>query len=124
MALITAEDVRAVYETDRDATAIEPFIAIAAAFTDSRLADKGLSAGALKEVQRYLAAHFMYVTDTGVHGTLRVGDVAERFTKSEKNPGLNDSRFGVTAVLMDTSGTLAELARPRPTAELRLISPC
>lgn len=122
MPLATAEDVAAVYETDRDATAIEPFLAVAAAFTDEHLAGKGLSNTTLKEVQRYLAAHFLFVTDTGVHETLAIEDVRERFTKSEKNPGLFDSRWGRTAVMIDPSGTLSELARPKPTAELRLVT--
>lgn len=122
MPLATAEDVAAVYETDRDATAIEPFIAIAGAFTDAYLVGKGLSDAVVKEVQRYLAAHFMFVTDAGMHETLSIADVRERFTKAEKYPGLFDSRWGRTAVMMDPSGTLAELARPKPVAELRLVT--
>lgn len=122
MPLATAEDVAAVYETDRDATALEPFVAIAATFTDQYLAGKGLSDAVLKEVQRYLAAHFLFVTDAGVHETLAIEDIRERFTKSEKTPGLFDSRWGRTAVMLDPSGTLSELARPKPTAELRLVT--
>lgn len=123
-ALITADDVAAVYETDRDATELEPFVAIAEAFTTQFLAGKGLSDAVLKEVQRYVAAHFLFVTETGVHEVLRIADVSERFTKSEKNPGLMDSRFGRMAVTLDPSGTLSELARPRPAAELRLVKSC
>lgn len=122
MPLVTAEDVAAVYETDRDHTAIAPFIAIAAAFTDQHLAGKGLTDATLKEIQRYLAGHFLFVSDTGVHESLAIEDVRERFTKSEKSPGLFDSRWGRTAVMIDPSGTLSELARPRPTAELRLLT--
>lgn len=122
MPLITAADVLSVYETDRDDEALQPFLELAATFTDVHLAGKGLPSAALKEVQRFLAGHFMFVTDTGVHETLRVEDVAERFTKSDRNPGLMDSRWGRTAVLFDTSGTLADLARQQPHAELQLVS--
>lgn len=119
--MLTTADVKAVYDTDRDDDALLPFIAVAQAFSDDRLASKGLSAAILKEVQRYLAAHFLYVTDTGVHDALRVGDVQERFTKSDKYPGLLDSRWGRMAVTLDPSGTLAAMTRPEPPALLRLI---
>lgn len=120
--LIEASDVLAVYETDRDATALQPFLEAADAFCEV-LGGKGLPSASLKEVQRYVAAHLLYVTDAGVHETLRVGDVAERFTKSDRTPGLMDSRFGRMAVTFDTSGTLATLSHQQPLAEIELISP-
>lgn len=124
MALATADDVSVVYETDRDASAIEPFVAIAEAFITERLGGKGLSATTMRDLVRYYAAHLMFVTDAGVHDTLSLGDVRERFTKSEKHPGLFDSRFGRMVVMLDPTGTLAEVAHPKPTAELRLIPGC
>lgn len=121
MLLITGADVRAVYETDRDDDAIQPFLAVTQAFTDDRLTGK-LSAGILKEVQRYYAAHLLFVTDTGVHDSLRTEDVSERFTGFDKAPGLLDSRWGRTAVSLDSSGTLAAMSTLRAPAELRLVS--
>lgn len=122
MALITAAELVAVYETDRDDTALQPFITAAAAMTTARLTGKGLSDEALKQVQLYLAAHFVFVTETGVHETLRVEDVSERFTSNGKQPGLLDSRWGRMAVLLDSSGTLAALTRLQPAAEIRFVS--
>lgn len=122
--LITAADVLAVYDTDRDETKLTPFLQATEAFTDAHLAGKGLAASVLREVQRYYAAHLLFVTEAGVHETLRDGDISERFTKSERNPGLLDSRWGRMAVTFDTSGTLAALAHPQQQAELRLIGSC
>lgn len=124
MLLITAADVRAVYDTDRDDDALQPFLDVALAFSDANLADKGLATAVLKEIQRYLAAHFVSVTDMGVHETIRTEDISERFTKSEKRPGLLDSRFGRMAVLLDTSRTLDGLTRTEGAAELRIIPAC
>lgn len=122
MALITAAELATVYETDRDDTALQPFITAAATVTTARLADKGLSDDTLKQVQLYLAAHFCFVTDAGPHETLRVEDVSERFTQHAKNPGLLDSRWGRMAVMLDPSGTLAAMTRLQPPAELRFVS--
>lgn len=121
MLLVTADDVRAVYETDRDDIAIQPFLDAAVAFVDDRLKGKGLSTGILKELQRYMAAHLMFVTDAGVHDSLRVEDVSERFTRNPFQPGLLDSRWGRTAVSLDSSGTFAALTRAEPPAQLRII---
>lgn len=123
MALITAADVKAVYATERGDDELKPFIAIAETYSTDLLAGK-LSDPMLKLVQQYLAAHFLYVSDAGIHASLRVEDVQERFTKSEKHPGLLDSRYGAMAVSFDTSGTLAAAARPQQTAELRLFTGC
>lgn len=119
---ITARDVLAVYETDRGEDALRPFLDATEAFTDAHLAGKGLSNSTMREVQRYYAAHLLFVTEAGVHETLRVGDVAERFTKNDRNPGLLSSRWGTMAVTFDTSGTLAALSRQEPQAQVRLLS--
>lgn len=118
--LITAADVLAVYDTDRDEDAVQPFMDAALALTDGRIAAGTLSDATLKEVQRQLAAHFMFVTDAGVHDNLRIDGVSETFTKS-KQPGLLDSRWGRMAVALDYSGTLAALSRLTPSAQVRLI---
>jgi hypothetical protein len=120
MLLITGADVRSVYETDRDDEELQPFLAVTQAFTDDRLAGK-LSNAVLREVQRYLAAHFLFVTDTGVHDSLRVEDVSEHFTGYDRQPGLLDSRWGRMSVALDSSGTLSSLSRLGAPAELRII---
>jgi len=120
--LITARDVLAVYDTDRGEDTLQPFLDATEAFTDARLAGKGLADATLREVQRYYAAHLLFVTEAGVHETLRIEDVSERFTKADRTPGLMDSRWGRTAVTFDTSGTLAALARQEPLADIRLLS--
>lgn len=122
MLLITAADVAGVYETDRDDVALKPFLDATGAFTSARLSGKGLDAATMKQVQLYLAAHFLFVTDAGPHEALRVEDVSERFTKHDREPGLLDSRWGRMAVLLDTSGTLAAMTRLQPAAEVRFIS--
>ena len=118
-ALIVADDIRAVYSTDLGDPALQPFIDIAVALTDAQLV---LPSALLKEVQRYLAAHFLFVKETGVHASLRTEDVSETFTASRKNPGLADSRWGATAMMLDTSGVLTALSKDMLPAELQLVS--
>lgn len=121
--LVTAADVKAIYETDRDDVAVQPFLDAADALASAQLTGKGLTNATLKQVQCYLAAHFLFVTDTGVHEALRVEDVSERFTDNWRRPGLLDSRWGRMAVALDSSGTLAGMTRMEPPARLRVISP-
>jgi len=121
MLLINADDVRAVYPTDRDDAAMAPFLAAAGALYDERLGGKGLSSAIAKEVQRYFAGHLLFVADAGLHESIRVEDVSETFTKNRKQPGLMDSRWGAMAIAFDSTGTLAGMASLRPLAMLKLV---
>lgn len=122
-ALIDADDVRDVYRTTRDDAAIQPFIDVAVALSDARLASQGLTEPVLKEVQRYLAAHLLFITDTGIHESLRTEDVSERFTGGVRGDyGFQSSRWGQMALTLDSSGTLAALGKNNLPAELRLVS--
>lgn len=122
--LITAADVLGIYDTDRDETSLAPILDVTEAFVAARPALVALPNATRKDVERYVAAHVLFVTDAGMYESLRVEDVSERFTKNEKNPGLLDSRWGRMAVMLDTSGTLRSETKIQPKADIRLMSSC
>ncbi|HZR80355.1 MAG TPA: hypothetical protein VFD92_04585 [Candidatus Binatia bacterium] len=125
MLLITGADVRAIHDTGRDDAALAPFLAVTDAFDDAYLASAGLTNAVRKQVQAFLTLHWTYVADVGVHSSLRVDDVTETFTSSKKEPGLRDSNFGRTAILLDSSGVLREVSDTRPKAEIEIFGrPC
>lgn len=101
-----------------------------AAFTDMAdlivaedLAGQSLSVERLDQIALYLAAHF--ATISIYHGGLshqRVSDSEERYQPvSEKLTGLATTKFGQSAISLDTSGTLSKLAGPSKRALFEVI---
>lgn len=106
---VTADDVRAIYSTALSDSQLEPFIDQSALIVSEELSGKGLSEGRLDLITKYLAAHFLVLTEE--NGGLRrskLGDADESYVApQDKVFGLNSTRFGQQAVGLDTSGTLA-----------------
>lgn len=99
-------DVKAIIDTDRDTT---PFIATAKLLTSEILSGSGLSSERIDAVTRYLAAHFVWLTESSGLISKEVGGAKEVYhTYAEKNTGLASSRYGQTALSLDTSGSLAK----------------
>lgn len=104
---VTQLDVTKIIDTDRDAT---PFIATADLLVDEILASSGLSAARLDAIKKYLAAHFIWITETASLAQKQVGSTHEVYrTFSDKSTGLQTSRYGQTALTLDTSGKLAAI---------------
>lgn len=120
--LVTDAEVKAVIPTDIDTT---PFIATAHLFIDENLASAELSADRLKQVELYLAAHFVAITvEKGSLIRKRVGEASETyggFVQGLLGRGLQSTRYGQTAINMDTSGVLASMSSSNPPAEFRVV---
>lgn len=106
---VTSNQVKAIIETSIVDTA--PFIAIAQNIADEELAGKGLSATRLDNVILYLSAHFVCLTEEkGGLRRSRLGESDESYkTPGDRETGFKSTRFGQTALMLDTSGTLAAL---------------
>ncbi len=63
MARITEAEVKEVIDTSITGSLVA-FIAAASSMVEDELGGKGLSATRLKEIERYLSAHFVSVRDT------------------------------------------------------------
>jgi len=103
---VTSTDVKAVIETEE--TDLSVFITAANNLTDRvAVADSGLAAATLFEIERWLSAHFAALYDRQ-ESKSDVGDTA--FTYGGKTAmGLDFTRFGQQAMLFDTTGTLRKL---------------
>lgn len=118
MVLVTDSEVKAVIDTKRDTT---PFIDTADLLITEDLAGKGLSAARLKQIELYLAAHFVAVTEERGNMTRhRKGDSEEQY-QMEIGSGLMLTRYGQQAINLDTSGTLRTLAKKGQDALFRVI---
>jgi len=107
MAVVDAQ-VKAIIDTSRDTTA---FISNATVFATEELVGKGLSNARFDLVILYLSAHFVCLTEEmgGIRRS-RMGESDESYkTPGDKDTGLKSTRYGQTAMMLDTSGTLAAL---------------
>lgn len=91
-----------------DIADITVFITAASMTIDDLLLNKGLTATQLKEIERWLSAHFLAMREEG--GGIerhKIGDTEADYAGLGKN--LRMTRFGVTALSLDTTGILAKL---------------
>lgn len=109
-----------------DNTDCTSFIEVANLIVNENLVGKGLSSERLTVIELYLAAHF-YVTSVERGGlTQRAIDGAKEIytsfaVKPAQTYGYAATRFGVQAVVLDTSGTLSKTAANPVKAEFKVL---
>lgn len=89
-------------------TDIDTFITTANLFVTNVLGDAGLSDALLEEIERYLTAHFLSVKDQRVKSEKI--DVLSFTYQGDTGMGLKATHYGQTAILLDSSGTLEDIA--------------
>jgi len=104
---VTDDEVFEIIETSL--TDIDVFINTANLMVTGYLTGKGLSDATMKEIEKYISAHILSLRDPR---TKSVGvDVLSESYQGQWGLGLNGTSYGQTAILLDTSGTLAMLAK-------------
>ncbi len=98
----------AVLDTSLDDDEVEPFINTANLVVTTYLATSGLDADLLKEIETYLAAHFVTLRDVQAKQE-RADGVAFTY-QGEWGSGLDSSSYGQTAQILDSTGILAQLS--------------
>ncbi len=76
----------------------------------------------LEKIELYLAAHFVALTSE--KGTLKfskVGDSSDAWDVTELGEGLRATRYGQTALVLDTSGILANKGSSKLKALFRIV---
>ena len=105
MALVTDDQVRSIINTSIED--LSAFITIADLILTEDLSDKGLSLARLKEIERWLAAHFVAMNEDSARKTGEaIGKSSIQFG-GEYGLGLNHTRYGQQAIILDESGTLS-----------------
>jgi hypothetical protein len=91
----------------------------------SVIAQNGLAAypchdeASLKEVERWLAAHFAATSDQSYSlQKEKMGDSEDTYFDRSKGEGLKGSSFGQQAILLDCSGVLAILGKRKARFEV------
>jgi hypothetical protein len=109
---VTATEVKVIFDTQLDDAIIDVFIIPANILTDKVEAadvDNTLTTDQLKEIERWLSAHFTGIRDTRVSNE-KAGPVGQGF-QYKVDLNLNLTMYGGTAITLDTTGYLASLQK-------------
>lgn len=90
-----------------DSIDLDPFIEIASALVDEVCTDSDYSDARLELIERWLAAHFAAVNDPRT--TLEHAGSVRVFFEGKSGLGLDFTRYGQQAKIIDTAGNLAAL---------------
>lgn len=119
MALVTDAQVKAIIDTARDTT---PFIDTADLIINEEFVGSSLSVGRLTQIELYLAAHFVAITEErGGLKMEKMGDATDEMDTDMFSAGFGSTRYGQQALALDSSGTLKSLSSPGLTAKFRLV---
>jgi len=112
MARVTKDEVRAIIVTNSttiDDTALDSFINTANTFVTATLGSStSLTSGQLKDIELYVAAHFVGIKDKRITSE-KTGDASAKY-EGKTEMGLKFTRYGQMAIMLDTSGTLAKVS--------------
>ena len=102
---VTDSEVREIIDIDVSITNITPFITIANLLVTDKLSNSGLSVEMLKEIERWLSAHFVAIRDPRVKSE-SIGGISTSY-QGTTGEGLKSTLYGQQAIMFDTTGTLA-----------------
>lgn len=115
-ARVTAEQVMEIISTSLTEDQVNAFINMANTVVDERLADQNLGSDVLEQIELLLSAHFLTLRDPRAQQE-KVDEYSVTYQGSTSE-GLKASLYGQQAIALDTSGTLANLAKPRAMLKL------
>lgn len=110
MARVTESEVKEVIPTDLTITS---FIDNANLFVTNTLSGVGLSSATLTMIELYVAAHLVAITiNKGNVKNERIGESQKTYSTPFILNGLKGTKFGQTALMLDTSGVLGTSGKP------------
>lgn len=107
MARVTSDEVKKIIDIDSSITDLSPFITIANLLVTDKLAGSGQSEDLLKEIERWLAAHFVAIRDPRAKSE-SIGGISITYA-GNTGEGFRSTLYGQTALSLDTTGILAKL---------------
>ena len=108
----TTTELELIYETDLTDPQLQAFLDAADAVVTDNLSTSSLSASTLKQIERFIAAHFACMRDP-ISLRSKIGDAESwNFPASVTTAfgkGLNLTPYGQQALILDSSGLLSRL---------------
>jgi len=105
---VTQGEVEAVIDTSIDD--LLPFIVIADTLVTDKLTGQGLSTSMLKEITRWLSAHFAAIRDPR-SSKEKTGEAEASFFLGKAGEGLDATPYGQQVKVLDTTGILGSLGK-------------
>lgn len=111
-ARVENQDVLDIMDLDPDSD-LEPFINVAHILVEKKLIGKGMDEDLLTEIERWLSAHFASIKSPRIMDE-SIGDASQKkegivFLGQKK--GLDTTPYGQQVLVLDTSGTLAQMGK-------------
>lgn len=119
MARVTDEEVREIIDIDSTITDLTPYITIANIVVNKNCVDSSLDDAQLKEIERWLAAHFVCIRDPR-SASEKAGSVAISY-QYKLGLGLQSSQYGQQAIMLDSSGALARLNKGKKPTKIQFV---
>lgn len=111
----TEIEVKEIIDTTLTENEIAPFITAANLIVTDILTGSGLLSAQLKEIERWLTAHFVAIRDPRISAEKTEGASATYHGKSDM--GLDHTPYGQQVKLLDTTGALANLGKRKASVE-------
>jgi hypothetical protein len=105
---VTGSEVKEIIKTSLTDSEVEPFITSANQLVTEKLADSDHSDARLKEIERWLSAHFVAIRDPRMRSQ-SVGEARDQYHVPTLGKGLDSTVYGLQVKLLDTTGTLYNL---------------
>ena len=113
MARVNNTEVKVIINTTISDSDIDSHINIANRFITDVLGSKGMGSARLKDIELYISAHLILILqEKGGVKSERIGD-SQRTYSVLSGEGLKMSRYGQTASMLDTSGTLLSVDKKK-----------
>jgi len=109
MARVTEAEVQAIIDYDPAIADITPFITAANALVNEKFAGSGVSAALLKEIERWLSAHYIAIRDPRLRNE-KIGDASVTY-QGKEGMYLDATQYGQQAKTLDPTGTLANIGK-------------
>lgn len=110
MSRVTGAEVKEIIDTVLTEEQCIPFITAANTVVTSRLTGKGLTSSELKEIERWLSAHFVYIRDPQLTKE-KIGDGEDTFNTPQAGMNLQGTPYGQQVMLLDSSGSMQNLGK-------------
>lgn len=116
MSRCTGAEVKEILDTALTESEIAPFITAANLIVTDMLSSSALSTAMLKEIERWLAAHFVAIRDPRI--SREKTEEAEATYHGKSDMGLNHTPYGQQVKVLDTTGTMANLGKRKASVEV------
>ena len=110
MSRVTGDEVKEIIDTTLTASQITPFITAANITVTSALSSTSLTAVAKKEIERWYAAHLVYIRDPHLKKE-KIGDAEDTRHVGELGKGLKSTPYGQVVLDLDTTGNMSNLGK-------------